>query len=406
MSTEEKNEVHLVFLIHGIRDRAAWVSRVRTALEIDGFRVCQCGYGYFDVFRFWWPGRTREVPLALVERQIRSYKNAAEKQGFTVKMSAIAHSFGTYLVSRILEDATDLRWERLIFCGAIAPEGFRWDKVQAQVEAGNVINDVGRRDIWPVMAKLLTFGYGDAGTHGFGFGAKDRFHNARHGDYFEGDFPQKFWAPWIHSGRLVPPDQEAGRSRIPGWLGVKGLNWIGFALVLGFLLLLVLGLPWALWTRTWWLVYLLSVVVSLGIASVLPRWWRRLAWIGLIVGMTASARYLLGPSSYHVNPKLFADLRAQGSWDADGRLGVELTGVPDEVALAPNRLRVDVVQGKTEKSIRSDERPTIPKLETLNDLVKNLRKDTAVEVRLRVSDPNGVLITEKIVPIEIQGAKP
>ena len=308
-----------------------------------------------------------------------------------------------------MEEATDLHWERLIFCGAIVPEDFRWDKVHAQVEVGNVINDVGRRDVWPVMAKLLTFGYGDAGTHGFGFGARDRFHNARHGDYFEGDFPQKFWAPWIHSGELVPPNQEVGESSIPGWLGVRGLNWIGFplvAMVLGFLLYLVLGSPLALWTRTWWHVYSLSVVMALGIAFVLPRWWHRLIWIGLIMGLTIYARYTLGPSAYHVDPNLFSGLRAKGSWDAEGSLGLELAGVPDGFALAPNRMRVDVVQGKIEKSIRSDERPKIPKLETLIDLVKDLRKDAPVEVRLRVSDPNGVMIDEKTVPIEVQGAKP
>ena len=90
MSTEATKEIHLVFLIHGIRDRAAWVPRVRTALENDGFKVRHCSYGYFDLFRFWCRGRTREVPLALVERQIRGDKNAFENDGYTSQRSLIA----------------------------------------------------------------------------------------------------------------------------------------------------------------------------------------------------------------------------------------------------------------------------------------------------------------------------
>lgn len=309
-----------------------------------------------------------------------------------------------------MEEATDLHWDRLIFCGAIVPEDFRWDKVRSQVDAQNVINDVGRRDVWPVMAKLLTYGYGDAGTYGFTSGATNRFHNASHGDYFEGDFPNKFWAPWIHSGRFVEPDIEASESAIPGWLGIKGLNVIGFnvvRLVLVILSGLVLGLPLAVWTRTWWPVYLLAGTVSFGIAYFLPRWWYRLGGVALVVGLTIGTRLCLGLSSFHVNPDSFSELRAAGSWDADNRLGLELNGVPDEVALAPNRLRVDVMQNENEKMmIRSDKRPTIPKLETLPGVVKGLRKDTPVGVRLRVSDPNGVMIYEKQIPIEIQGAKP
>ena len=156
------------------------------------------------------------------------------------------------------------RWERLILCGAIVPEAFRWDRVRGQVEAVNVINDVGRQDVWPVMAKLLTFGYGDAGTYGFGFGVRDRFHNTDHSGYFEGDFPQNV-EPWIRSGEWVESGDEASETPFPAWLGVRGLNWVGFfavAAILLAMLYLVLGLPVALRARTWWHVYLVSAGVA------------------------------------------------------------------------------------------------------------------------------------------------
>jgi hypothetical protein len=407
--TTPSNEIHLVFLIHGIRTRAAWVPRVTGAIETDGFRVCPCSYGYFDLFRFWLPGGTREVPVALIERQIRAYKNTYEKKGTAVRMSAIAHSFGTYIVSRILEEATDLRWERLILCGAIVPEDFRWDRVEGQVQAANVINDVGRRDIWPAMAKVLTFGYGDSGTAGFYSAVENRFHNCGHGDYFEGSFPNDFWAPWIHSGTLRKPEGVVGESAIPGWLGIRGLRIIGFAVVALLLLslvLLVLSLPFALFTRTWWLVYLFAATGALGIAYRLPRWWHRVGCVAAVTALAIGARLWLGPSRYYVDPKYFGELQANGNWDSDGNLGLELRGVPNEVALAPNRLRIDVVQGKMEENIRADQPQTIPKWVTIPKVVRRLRKGAPVTVRVRVRDPFEVTIFARDLPIEFGGVKP
>ncbi len=75
---------------------------------------------------------------------------------------------------------------------------------------------------------------------------RDRFHNTGHGGYFEGDFPQTYWKPWIHSGEWVESGDKAGETPFPGWLGARGLNWIGFsavAVLLLALMYLVLGLP-------------------------------------------------------------------------------------------------------------------------------------------------------------------
>ena len=40
--------------------------------------------------------------------------------------SIIAHSFGTFVVARILRDNTDLELDRIIFCGSVVSHKFRF----------------------------------------------------------------------------------------------------------------------------------------------------------------------------------------------------------------------------------------------------------------------------------------
>jgi hypothetical protein len=400
--------VHLVFLVHGIRDRAAWRAHVAPAIEQPGVEVCPCSYGYFDLFRFWWPWNTRLVPLALVERQIRGYKARAESKGNHVVMSVIAHSFGTYLISKIMEEATDLSWERIIFCGCIVPESFRWDKVAPRVNPDNVINDVGNHDIWPVMAKLLTFGYGDAGTHGFGTAVHDRFHDSGHSDYFNGTFPATFWAPWIHDGKLVKPATPPEPTKIRGWLGIRTLNVICFglvALVLLALLSQVVLQPLALMFRWWWVVY--SFAALLAAAAWLPplrlKLWHQVVVTALIAGAVFGLHCWLGPSAYHVSPAVLSQVTASADWDDAGDLSLALAKVPDDATLAPNRLRIDVVQGQFEKEVKSPDAAP-PGTQEITTVIKGATKKAPAQVRLRVLDPHGVQIHETVIPIQIQGA--
>ncbi|MEZ6134184.1 MAG: hypothetical protein R3C53_04645 [Pirellulaceae bacterium] len=399
------NTVHLVFLVHGIRDRAPWQAALQTALENDSFKICQCGYGYFDVVRFWWPGRTRQVPIALVERQIRGYIARAKRKYDDVKISVIAHSFGTYIVSRILEEATDLHWERIVFCGAIVPEDFRWDKVDRQVDPEHVVNDVGNQDIWPAMAKLLSFGYGDAGSHGFVSDVNNRFHKSGHSDYFRNGFPAKFWAPWIHAGDLVEVTPPASPSVLAGWLGTAGLNYLGFTLVFTVVLTIAaayFALPLALYLRAWWAVYFCSVVSGLGAFFLLTRWWHRILAILIILGATVGARAWLGDSRFRVDSQLIADMAASGSWDLDGRLAIKVRDIPNAATLAPNRLSLFIVQGTEEREVRSANAPQTG-LESITQTVDGLQKNNSVHLRILLYDPNGIKIDDRIAPIQIQG---
>lgn len=219
--------VEIVLLIHGIRTQAEWQERVKRVLgEIDGTVVVPVKYGFFDAVRFWWPYGTRRKILDRVERQLRDAKQVYRNG----RISVVAHSFGTYAIGMLLDDKPDLTLHRLVLCGSVLPQDFRWDKIGNQVET-RVVNDCALFDIWPVLAKSASWGYGLSGTYGFG-GPRvvDRFHAFGHSGFFKPEFPPTFWRPWFEQDELV---NGAEPVRRPYWWSLLTLVPLKWAIVGG-----------------------------------------------------------------------------------------------------------------------------------------------------------------------------
>lgn len=200
----------VIFLIHGIRDRARWQSLVRRVLEeIDGVIVVPIRYGYFDVFRFWMPVWTRLKPIRYIQQQIQ-----IGKINYRVdKYSVIAHSFGTYAISQVLEETKDLVLDKLVLCGCIIPNSHPWEHLNGRIKH-KVINDYGTRDIWPFWARKLSWGYGETGRYGFGRSdVEDRAHDHGHSDYFDETFIRTYWKPLFETDRFVKSDWEEKAPR-------------------------------------------------------------------------------------------------------------------------------------------------------------------------------------------------
>ncbi|MFW2470346.1 esterase/lipase family protein [Burkholderia pseudomallei] len=212
---------HVVVLVHGIRTYAEWQERLAAHLTEAGFEhVYPIGYGFFDALRFLCPFFTRQQPIDRVTREIRTIK---AKHG-SADISVVAHSFGTYVLSKILDEATDLRFHRIVLCGSIVPTKYRWDKVVDRVK-GSVVNDVGTKDYWPVAASKASWGYGASGTFGFKTATvKDRFHYCGHSDFFTDEIMTRFWVPLLQDGQLVPSDWT--RSRPPAHSLLSLLSWL------------------------------------------------------------------------------------------------------------------------------------------------------------------------------------
>ncbi len=219
---------HVVILVHGIRTRALWQNELRKILQKDGFAVQPTNYGYFDVVRFLFPWQLfAGARVEEITRQIRhtlSINKGAD-------CSIIAHSFGTFVVARILRDHTDLEFNRIIFCGSVVSHKFRFEDYRGRLKTP-LVNEVGTRDFWPVIAEVVTFGYGSAGTYGFRRPAvHDRWHNGKaHGDFLNQKFCVKYWAPFLRNGEIVEDNEIAERP--PWWLWAVSTFQIRY-LVLG-----------------------------------------------------------------------------------------------------------------------------------------------------------------------------
>lgn len=205
---------HLVVLVHGINTNAQWFGVVQKTLTKSGFIAVPAGYGIYGIVRFL-------LPLDwIMKRAIkRVYKNvrAAIKLYKPDKISIIAHSFGTYIVCRILEDEFDFDLHRIIFCGSVVDNDFPLEKYLHQFTAP-IHNEIGTRDYWPVVAAALTFSYGSVGADGFQrAGVQDRWHkDFRHSDFLTQQFCEKFFIPSL-LGKEVDGDDAVS---FPAWVQV------------------------------------------------------------------------------------------------------------------------------------------------------------------------------------------
>ncbi len=212
-NAEERSTV--VISIHGIRTEGIWQDQLTQALDKlpDIKAVYPVKYSYFDAIRFWFPVLFRKGPIKKVWSQLQSIR--AENPNNDVII--IAHSFGTYITAKILKSEPHFKIHRLLFCGAIVSEDFKWHEMP-NFPTESAINDCGTRDIWPILAKTTTWGYGTSGAFGFeSHKINDRFHDCGHGGFFNMDFYEKYWIPFITTGQIIPSDWTANRPTAPMW---------------------------------------------------------------------------------------------------------------------------------------------------------------------------------------------
>lgn len=195
---------HRILLIHGIRTQAEWQLAVSRALQdIPASTVIPIRYEYFDVLRFLLPvAFLRRRPVERVRRQIE----LALRDDPTAEISILAHSFGCSIVGAILRKypAYSERIRYLALCGSVLPDDFDWGDIRP-LKREMILNDCGAFDVFPVLAKTCTWGYGSSGTFGFGSaGVIDRHHRFGHSDFLTPEFARDYWAPFFKSGTVVP----------------------------------------------------------------------------------------------------------------------------------------------------------------------------------------------------------
>jgi pimeloyl-ACP methyl ester carboxylesterase len=227
----EQMRDHLVILVHGINTRALWMYEIKPALERAGFSVAATSYGKFGVPRFLLPfRRLRNKAINDVVRDIRTAIELHNKRYGTTpkKMSVISHSFGTYLISRILVDCPEFSWDRIIFCGSVVRDDFSFPKDLLYRFNDPLLNEVGTRDYLPALAESVGWGYGSVGSTGFNRPpVETRWHHGfGHSDFLTERFCNSFWVPFLRGAKPIPADKPAN---MPLWIRgiiMLPLRWI------------------------------------------------------------------------------------------------------------------------------------------------------------------------------------
>lgn len=206
-----------VLLVHGIRTHADWFQSIRGVLERHGFRVALSNYGRFDLVRFLMPinlfrARTQHNLFRQIRDTQKRYPNS--------RISIIAHSFGTYLIAKILQREFDLRIKRIIFIGSVVRYNFPFEDFSERFE-GEILNEVGAHDPWPVLAESVTTGYGSTGTYGF---KRERvfdvWKRSSHSEALSPDHCEGRWIPFLTQGTLP---RESSVHKVPLWIRIISL---------------------------------------------------------------------------------------------------------------------------------------------------------------------------------------
>lgn len=234
-NVEDDPSAIILILVHGIQTDGAWHRLVQNAFsDVANINVIESSYDCVTAAQL--AGPFRSTPVEKIAREMREARRREPK----ARMMVIAHSFGSYIVSRILRDASDLEFERIILCGSIIPRNYKWDLFARSVGQAGILNHVGTEDFYPVLATFSSVGYGASGRLGFKTGkVVDRFFKLGHSGFFTQEHIRTHWLPFIREGRVESSDWDLKKPATGLWILMLCHPWIGRPIAL--LLICLLG---------------------------------------------------------------------------------------------------------------------------------------------------------------------
>jgi hypothetical protein len=232
-----------VFLLHGIKTRGKWQKDVSPLLSAQGLIPVPLDFGNFGARQLVWPPARKKKRQWLLDEYTRECDRLRCETP-----SIVAHSFGCYLVASVLKKYSQVRFDRIVFCGSIVHPGYPWAGLAAHGQVKSVLNQYGGQDFWAWVVQWAVEDAGPSGYSGFAAPAavlhQQNHSEFEHSDYFYDLNYKQNWIPFLLGN---PP--PAVTTSPDGWQAPP--NWrFRFVLAIGLLCLAaVLSTGW--YFRLW-----------------------------------------------------------------------------------------------------------------------------------------------------------
>lgn len=239
---EDPSVTHVIFVVHGIRDEGYWTQKIARHIKALAeandrgrvkFAMVTSSYGYFPMAPFLIAGQRRKKVEWLMDQYVQAvsrYPNAREN------FFCVAHSNGTYLVAKALQDYPAVRFERIVFAGSVVDQKYPWNAVANQ--AKSILNFIATSD-WVVayfpklFQQLELQDLGSAGHDGFATDRSGLFQVRYVSGGHSAALEETHWneiAQFILHGRTSEASGEPGpvvsflgRYPIIVWIGIIGI---------------------------------------------------------------------------------------------------------------------------------------------------------------------------------------
>ncbi len=267
----------VVFVIHGIRDQGYWTRKIgrrvqQAGKEFDTTRIIATetsSYGYFPMLSFLRPGARQGKVSWLMDRYTEARARYPE-----AKFHFVAHSHGTYLLAKALQDYPSVQFEQVVFAGSVVRYNYQWQEfIPKQVKS--VLNFVATAD-WVVAffpKALQSIGIQDMGSAGHdGFKVAKNLSQVIEPDTYiigghSAALQEAMWdsiAKFTVTGEFQPPPQALRSQEQAYWVAypakIAPLIWVVIALLLGWGLLGLFSLEVREWVKTVFIMVYLAII--------------------------------------------------------------------------------------------------------------------------------------------------
>lgn len=189
--------------IHGIRTFGSWQYTLTELIEDNSTSIKHYPfqYNFFDTVSFIFPLTRYIKAKRLIEKIDFIIKSNEDKQIYLV-----AHSFGTYILSKLIENSEfKNKIELVILSGSVLSSNYNIIK-KFSSKVNKVINDCGINDKVLLVNRIFVWGLSDAGRKGF-YGINNenfinRYYKGGHSLYFNKNrsnksFMEENWLPYL-----------------------------------------------------------------------------------------------------------------------------------------------------------------------------------------------------------------